>query len=140
MVKSRLYQLLLWLVCVVTLAGCQTTKVADPASARAVYYWRTEYRLSAAERTFLSDHRVSHLYMHLFDVIRRGGGYYALAANPASGAVPAFAYDFESSEFRLTASRGDALNAYGWLRQHRDNSHPVYKSCDWLGLYVTERK
>ncbi|MCR5394948.1 MAG: hypothetical protein K6E86_06115 [Bacteroidales bacterium] len=86
---SRLYQLLLWLVCAVTLAGCRTAGSEDPASARAVYYWRTEYRLSAAERTFLSGHRVTHLYMHLFDVVRRGGGLQPNATIRISDSIPA---------------------------------------------------
>ncbi|MCR5394947.1 MAG: hypothetical protein K6E86_06110 [Bacteroidales bacterium] len=105
----------------------------------------SEYAMSSTDSlcnglNLLADTLIHQILSETTDVSMQTYCYYALAANPASGAVPAFAYDFESSEFRLTASRGDALNAYSWLRQHRDNSHPVYKSCDWLGLYVTERK
>jgi hypothetical protein len=40
---------------------------------RAFYYWRTVFRLSAAERAALRDLAVSRLYVRVFDVVWQGG-------------------------------------------------------------------
>lgn len=36
----------------------------------------------------------------------------------------------------VIATTGERLEAYQWLRDQRDRSHPVYEGCDWLKLYV----
>lgn len=42
-----------------------------PEAANAIYYWRSELRLSQEERDFLHDHDITKVYLHLFDVVRR---------------------------------------------------------------------
>lgn len=46
---------------------------AVPDAKPSAYYWRTTYRLSAAERGFITAHRIRKLYMRFFDVVMRGG-------------------------------------------------------------------
>ena len=65
--------------------------------------------------------------------------HYALAANPAHGAVPCLRRNWEDSSVKLTASKEGNLQAYQWLQQNQDPDHPVFESCDWLKLYVVEQ-
>lgn len=54
------------------LTCCQRPEAEIPEPANAIYYWRSELRLSDGEQDFLRRHKVSKVYLHLFDVVRRG--------------------------------------------------------------------
>ena len=51
-----------------------TTDKLHPA-VNSIYYWRTTFRLSDAERDFLSQHNVKRMYMRMFDVVESGQRY-----------------------------------------------------------------
>lgn len=55
------------------LTACQQPVPEIPEAANAIYYWRSELRLSQEERDFLHDHDITKVYLHLFDVVRRNG-------------------------------------------------------------------
>lgn len=59
---------------VLVCAGCSTVDDRVPSPANAVYYWRQELRLSATECQWIERHDVRKMYVHLFDVVRRGDG------------------------------------------------------------------
>lgn len=50
--------------------GCPNSGVPNPTPS--VYYWKSDFHLSMAEKQFLHDHRIGKLYLHLFDVVREG--------------------------------------------------------------------
>lgn len=55
-------------------AGCKRVGGGDaPRPAPSVYYWRTVFRLSSAERDFLRTYRVERIYLRYFDVLVRDG-------------------------------------------------------------------
>jgi hypothetical protein len=56
-----------WLVVLVMLAACGGRDEGPPPE-RAFYYWRTTFKLSAAERATLTDLGVTKLYVRVFDV------------------------------------------------------------------------
>ena len=59
----------IWIVSFALAAGCGSASRADvPPAGRAFYYWRTTFRLSAAERTALAAARATRLYVRMFDV------------------------------------------------------------------------
>lgn len=66
--------LLVWLGAVLLCAGCgrQPKCVDNPQPS--VYYWRTTFSLDDAERSFLAEHKIGKLYLHLFDVVRGQDG------------------------------------------------------------------
>ena len=75
------HTLTLWLIVVLvflvggwTLQSCHDQVPAVPDPANAVYYWRQELTLSPYERTWLQEHKVRKLYLHLFDVERNHEG------------------------------------------------------------------
>jgi len=56
-----------------TLTSCRRQEAEIPEPANAIYYWRSELRLSEGEQAFLRQHEVRKIYLHLFDVVRRQG-------------------------------------------------------------------
>jgi len=64
---------ILLLAMLLALTGCRRQKTEIPEPANAIYYWRSELRLSEGEQAFLRRHEVGKLYLHLFDVVRRDG-------------------------------------------------------------------
>jgi hypothetical protein len=56
-----------WLIVVGFLAACGGHPDGPPAD-RAFYYWRTNFKLSDAERATLADLQVTKLYVRVFDV------------------------------------------------------------------------
>lgn len=65
---KRLSYLILF---VLSFVGCKhhsddTAYQHQPANG--VYYWRTTFNVSEAEQTFLREHNIKRLYLHLFDV------------------------------------------------------------------------
>lgn len=54
------------------LQGCVSAGDDVTPSGNAMYYWRTKFSLSAAERRFLSDHDVETIYVKFFDVVADG--------------------------------------------------------------------
>lgn len=65
---SALLCILLWL-----LSACHTPQPEVPEAGNAVYYWRSELTLNAEERSFLTEHKIKKVYLHLFDVVRKNG-------------------------------------------------------------------
>ena len=59
----------LWLLCAIVLVACNrhSTKTVEPA--RAMYFWRTDFRLSDEENAFLQTHNITKLYLRYFDVV-----------------------------------------------------------------------
>lgn len=51
------------------LMGCKHDGPALAKPQRAVYYWRTSFVLSGAEKEFLKKHEVGRMYVRLFDVV-----------------------------------------------------------------------
>lgn len=47
--------------------SCESNSV-DNVGGRSIYYWRTTFSLSDAEKTFLKGHDVTKIYVHFFDV------------------------------------------------------------------------
>lgn len=62
--KNPLSPALLCLCCV-AFAACGDNATAEGNS---VYYWKTEFKLSPWEKTFLRDHDVRRIYLRFFDV------------------------------------------------------------------------
>lgn len=48
----------------------------------------------------------------------------------------ALCYDSQNNR-NVIATQSTQLQAYQWLRQQTDRSHPLFETCDWLKLYVT---
>lgn len=58
---------------VLLLASCgtrqpQPDKAVPPAVGNAIYYWRTTFELSAADKSFLQRHDIRRIYLRMFDV------------------------------------------------------------------------
>lgn len=69
-------RLWIWLACavmVLALPGCGPAGDDVTPRGNAMYYWRTKFSLSPAERRFLSDHDVETIYVKFFDVVADGG-------------------------------------------------------------------
>lgn len=56
-----------------TITGCHQAETEIPAPSNAIYYWRSELKLSDGEQAFLRNNKVDKIYLHLFDVVRRNG-------------------------------------------------------------------
>ena len=56
------------LVALLLVFGCSTAAPSAPPPARAFYYWRTTFALTAAERRALRELAVDKLYLRAFDV------------------------------------------------------------------------
>ncbi|MCM1347844.1 MAG: hypothetical protein NC338_00405 [Firmicutes bacterium] len=68
----------LWLLIASALTIMVTAQCCSPANddlaprGNAMYYWRTKFSLSPAERKFLSDNNIKSLYVKFFDVVADG--------------------------------------------------------------------
>lgn len=59
-----------WLVgCVMLLLSACSEQRPIEGTARSVYFWRTDFSLSQAERNFLTAHRIGKIYCRFFDVV-----------------------------------------------------------------------
>lgn len=67
--KSRLWWIVV-LVTMVMMVGCQPN---EGTTIRSVYYWRHDVTFSDGERSYLRDHQISSIYLHLFDIVRDRG-------------------------------------------------------------------
>lgn len=63
---TRLYTILLFGM---LLSACNQKQALDKVNA--VYYWRTDLKLNAAERSFLHTHHINKVYCRYFDVVMR---------------------------------------------------------------------
>ena len=45
--------------------------ISDSTEARSIYYWKTTFKIGDKEQAFLRKHRISHLYLRMFDVDTR---------------------------------------------------------------------
>ncbi len=59
--------LALWLAISIA-ASCSSPRVESPPAQRAFYYWRTTFKLSAAEQRALADVHAGKLYVRMFDI------------------------------------------------------------------------
>lgn len=60
-------RLTLCLLVSIAIMSCNNSS-ADSADGNSIYYWRTTFKLSEAERGFLDRHNVKRIYMRFFDV------------------------------------------------------------------------
>lgn len=64
--------------------------------------------------------------------------YFGMAANPQEeGIEPFVEYDADGGSYYVKAI-GEQYDAYVWLMAQEERSLPVYRTCDWLKLYVVE--
>lgn len=69
-------------------------KMGDQAVGNAIYYWRTTFELTAADKAFLQCHNIKRIYLRMFDV--------AVELNPDNNtyeAVPIATTRFSDKEF-----------------------------------------
>lgn len=66
MTKEKITSLLFLALCSLLLASCHDGEKQD---IRSMYYWSTTFRMDSTKQQFLSDHRVSRLYVRYFDVV-----------------------------------------------------------------------
>ncbi len=115
-----------------------------PAKAqRGCYYWRTTFRLSDTEKTLLSRHRVSRLYVRMFDIgwsdeagrsVPVGRCEFSHAAPPGVEIVPVVFVRNEVFK-RATSPRELAVNAWHLVTTISARAGFSYRElqvdCDW---------
>ena len=57
------------LLMLLTVTACNGNSTKDVEAARAMYFWRTAFRLSEEETAYLHTHDISKIYLRYFDVI-----------------------------------------------------------------------
>lgn len=67
--NKNLAALIISITAALMLSACIHRRQAVPEPRRAVYYWRTVFRLDTAEREFLARNHVEKIYMRYFDVV-----------------------------------------------------------------------
>ena len=66
--EKRLSHICLSLFALVALTACTRQSAKNVEAARAMYFWRTDFRLSEEETAFLRTHDISKIYLRYFDV------------------------------------------------------------------------
>ena len=66
--EKRLSHICLSLYALVALTACTRQSAKNVEAARAMYFWRTDFRLSEEETAFLHAHNISKIYLRYFDV------------------------------------------------------------------------
>lgn len=72
--EKRLSHICLSLFALVALTACTRQSAKNVEAARAMYFWRTDFRLSEEETAFLCTHDISKIYLRYFDVTVNGAG------------------------------------------------------------------
>ena len=72
--EKRLSHICLSLFALIAIIACTRQSAKDVESARAMYFWRTDFRLSEEEAAFLRAHDISKIYLRYFDVVVNGAG------------------------------------------------------------------
>lgn len=57
----------------ILLVSCSGDKPSATPQGNAMYYWRTAFKLSDAEKNFLTDNNIKALYVKFFDIVSRNG-------------------------------------------------------------------
>lgn len=65
--KPHLSPFLLTLLNILSFSCC-TTPTEKHVPANGIYYWRTTFRPTADERTFVREHHIGRIYLHMYDV------------------------------------------------------------------------
>lgn len=65
---KKYLSLIIWLICSLPLLSCKDSSPANDGGNNCVYYWRTTFSLSDAEKEFLKEHDVKKMYLRFFDV------------------------------------------------------------------------
>lgn len=65
---KKYLSLIIWLICSLPLLSCKESSPSNDGGNNCVYYWRTTFSLSDAEKEFLKEHDVKKIYLRLFDV------------------------------------------------------------------------
>lgn len=66
--EKLLSHICLSLFALVALTACTRQSIKNVDTARAMYFWRTDFRLSEEETAFLRAHDISKIYLRYFDV------------------------------------------------------------------------
>lgn len=72
--EKRLSHICLSLFALIAIIACTRQSTKDVEAARAMYFWRTDFRLSKEEAAFLHAHDISKIYLRYFDVVVNGAG------------------------------------------------------------------
>ena len=100
--RASRFTLACGVLCAMVLSSC--SRQTDVQPVRSMYYWRTVFTLSQAERDFMKAHHVERLYVRYFDVV----------LNEQGEPMPNATIKFEAPSPNPTASpdpskgRGDA--------------------------------
>ena len=70
----RLSHICFVLLVLLALTACNRQSAKNVDAARAMYFWRTDFRLSEEEMAFLHAHNISKIYLRYFDVVVNGAG------------------------------------------------------------------
>lgn len=66
--EKRLSHICMSLFALMALTACNRQSAKDVEAARAMYFWRTDFRISKEETAFLRTHDISKIYLRYFDV------------------------------------------------------------------------
>lgn len=72
--EKRLSHICLSLFALMALTACTRQSTKNVEAARAMYFWRTDFRLSEEETAFLRTHNISKIYLRYFDVVVNEAG------------------------------------------------------------------
>lgn len=72
--EKLLSHICLSLYALVALTACTRQSAKNVEAARAMYFWRTDFRLTEEETAFLRTHNISKIYMRYFDVTLNEAG------------------------------------------------------------------
>ena len=72
--EKRLSHICLSLFALVALTACTRQSAKNVEAARAMYFWRTDFRLTEEETGFLRTHGISKIYLRYFDVTDNEAG------------------------------------------------------------------
>ena len=67
--KRSLQHICVALLMLLTITACNRQSAKDVEAARAMYFWRTDFRLSEEETAFLRSHNITKIYLRYFDVV-----------------------------------------------------------------------
>ena len=67
--KRSLQHICMALLVLLIFTACNGNSAKDVEAARAMYFWRTDFRLSEEETAFLHTHNISKIYLRYFDVV-----------------------------------------------------------------------
>ena len=103
----------------------------------------SEYSWTSSEAHYneLNDQAAHYLQLALdyaedFDM--RVKCYFGMAANPTSKQETYLSYDKDKKRYYVHSPEGTMREAYKWLHYQTNRDNDIYKSCDWLKLYIAD--